>query len=104
MSLFGKRTKNKRFDYIPRFYDPDKEALEERLKQYDESEKGNPELVKQRIKSGFKYRGRKVDSAFRNKQVKRSNMILLMVLAVLIFLTYIFIVEYLPRIMEVFDN
>ena len=89
MGIFGKRLKNRKFDYIPRFYDADKEKLKERLQNYDEDEKGNPELMKQRIKSGFKTRGRKIEPEFRTKQVKRSNLIILIILAVLIFISYI---------------
>lgn len=104
MSLFGKRTKHRKFDFIPRFYDPDKEKMEERMKKYGNEKIDDSELMKQRIKSGFKTRGRKVDPEFRSKQVKKSNLILLSVLAILIFLSYIFIVDYLPRIIEVFDT
>ena len=80
------------------------QLLEERLKKYGGEELDDSTLMKQRIKSGFKVRGRKVDPEFRSKQVKKSNLILLSVLAILIFLSYIFIVDYLPRIIEVFDT
>ena len=104
MGFFGKKPKHRSFDYIPRYYDPDKEKLRARLKKYDEEEKGDPEFMKQRIKSGFRARGIIVDSEYRSKRVKKSNLILLTILIVLICLSYIFLTKYLPQIIEVFDN
>ena len=56
MSLFGfnKGAKHRKFDYIPRFYDPAKEELEERLQKYDDKEVDRTELAKTRIKHGLR--------------------------------------------------
>lgn len=56
MALFnmGGGYKPKQFGFKPRYYDQDKEELQARLAKYD-GEMDNAELMKQRIKSGFKY-------------------------------------------------
>ena len=98
---FGKRIKNRSFDYIPRYYDQDKEELEKRLKRYKPTE-GSTELAKERIKGGFR-RKYQVKDEYTSKTQKRSNRILLITLVVLLFVTYIFLTEYLPKIIATFD-
>ena len=102
MAFFGlfKRPKHRTFDFIPRYYDKDKEDLENRLKKYDPDLKSNPELVKQRIRTGFRSRGR-VDSRYRKDSVRKSNMILLGTIFILLLLSYFFITNYLPKIIDV---
>ena len=53
MSFF-KTPKNQKFDYKPRYWDPKKEALEERLSKYKEENKGDTKAVKARLRRGFK--------------------------------------------------
>jgi len=84
-----KRTKHQQFKYIPRFYDPAKEDLKNRMGLHD---KDNPnldqtELAKQRIRLGLKSRSR-VDPAYRKKETKGYNTRLFTIVGVLIFLTY----------------
>ena len=98
---FGKRIKNRKFEYIPRHYDQEKEELEERLKRYKPSA-GDPELTKERIRGGFRRKYRTKDE-YTSKSQKRSNRILFATLVVLLFLTYIFLTEYLPRIIATFQ-
>ena len=105
MAFFGlfKRTKHRSFDYIPRYYDQDKEDLEQRLSKYDPDKKDNTELVKSRIRSGFRSRQR-IESKYRKTAVRRSNTILIATIFILLLLTYIFITKYLPKILEAFDG
>ena len=98
---FGKSIKNRTFDYIPRFYDPDKEALEHRLKMY-KKEADVSDLAKERIRGGFR-RKYGVSNDYTKKSKKRSNMILLTTLIGLILMTLFFITEYLPKIIATFD-
>jgi hypothetical protein len=101
MALFGlfKRPKHRKFDFIPRYYDPEKEDLENRLKKFDPIEKDNPELIKHRIRSGFRSRT-KVDGNYRRTSVRKSNMILIAIILILLLLSYFFIMNYLPKIIE----
>ena len=104
MALFGifKRPKHRSFDFIPRYYDKDKEELENRLKKFDPLQKDDPELIKQRIRSGFRSRS-KVDGSYRKSSVRKSNMILLATIFVLLLMSYFFLTNYLPKILEAFD-
>ena len=81
---FNKSAKNNTFNYIPRYYNEEKEEREQRMKQYEETD--DPDAVKNRIRSGLRhsYRG---DSQFRKSQVNKSNIRLLYIIAILILLS-----------------
>ncbi len=86
---FNKTPKHQKFKYIPRFYDPAKEELENRLKMH---EKDNPdldqsELAKERIKSGLRYRSR-TDESYRKKHTNRYNIRLISIMFILFVTTY----------------
>jgi hypothetical protein len=99
---FGKKIKHRRFDYIPRYYDPDKEELESRLRRYKRTEGSDAELSKARIRGGFR---RKYSNAneYARQSRRRSNMVLLATIILLLLLSYIFISEYLPKIIATFE-
>ena len=99
---FGKRIKNRSFDYVPRFYDQEKEELEKRLSRYRKPDDDNTELTKERIRGSFRKTYR-VKDEYTSKTQKRSNYILLGTLVLLIFFTYIFLMQYLPKILEAFE-
>lgn len=98
---FRKRIEHRKFDYIPRFYDPDKEELEERLKLYNR-EGTNVDLAQQRIRGGFK-RNYRTNTEVSRQARHKSNRILLMTLAVLLLLAFVFISKYLPRMVAAFE-
>lgn len=99
---FGKKIKHRQFDYIPRYYDPDKEELEARINSY-RSENENAEVMKARIKGGFRRKYRSENDYIRNSR-QRSNRILIITLVALLLLTALFISEYLPKIVSIFEN
>jgi len=78
---FNKRPKHNSFDYTPRFYDPDKEALDQRIERHNAT--NDPEAAKDRIRSGLKnkYRG---DKKFRASETKKSNIRLIVIIGVLL--------------------
>lgn len=91
MSFFGfnRRHKHQQFKYLPRFYDPVKEELEERLKPYKGSNVDHEvDLTKDRIRLGFKTKSRS-DVGYRKKQVTSSNVRLISIILVLGFLAYL---------------
>ena len=99
MRLFGlgnPRFKHRKFDYIPRHYDPEKEDLERRLSRYKIVDE---EMTKERIKGSFRRKYGQKDEYVSAAQ-KRSNRIILITLVILIFLTYRLLTVYLPRIVE----
>ncbi|MEY2904383.1 MAG: hypothetical protein RJA52_399 [Bacteroidota bacterium] len=100
---FTKLPKHQKFDYKPRFYDPRKEELEERLKKIEERRTGDIEGVKTRISGGFKRRY-EVEGSGRRTQVIRSNLTLLGIIVSLAFITYKMLVVYLPRFVEMLES
>ncbi len=90
MSFFGfnKRAKHRRFDFIPRYYDADKEELQNRLKQYEGKELDQTELAKNRIKSGLRTKYR-VDEGYKSQQKSKSNRTLLYVIVTLVLITFL---------------
>jgi len=84
---WGGKLKPRRFDFIPRYYDEIKDNLETRFGKQD-SEEGKEERLKERIKFGMR-QNYYADSSFRAKEVRKSNLRLLYVFIVLIFVSYL---------------
>jgi len=84
---FGKRPQPRKFDYLPRFYDPIKEDLENRIGAYKEDNK--EAQLKDRIKQGLRQRYNSDVGSYRTNQVKRSNMRLLYIIGILIMAAYL---------------
>ena len=100
MFKFNKQPKYKRFDYIPRYYDPQKEELDKIVDKYKEG--GDADAAKERIKSGLrnKYRG---DSNYKKAQERSSNIRLISIIFVLFLITYLILKsETIVRMMESF--
>lgn len=88
-SGLGKVPKHRKFDYIPRFYDQEKEELEERLNRYGSDSKDS-NLMKQRITDGFR-QGYLGDENYRKSLAKKSNLRLLYIIVILVLITYLFL-------------
>ena len=87
---FGNRVKPKSFGFVPRYYDPAKEELEERIKMYKPSEgtSDSVENMKNRIKTGLrmKHYG---DPGVRTSAFRQSNIRLLYIICVLGLAAYV---------------
>jgi hypothetical protein len=97
---FNKRPKHKRFDYIPRFYDPKKEELDKIVDAYKDTD--DTVGSKERIRSGLrsKYRG---DSSYKRSLERSANFRLISIILVLFFITYLILKsEAIARMMETF--
>lgn len=102
---FFKIPKHQQFEYKTRYWDPQKEELNERLKRIEERKNNSVEATKARISSGFRSKGYyHTDSSFRRRQTSRSNIILLAVIVFLVFLSYIFLTVYLPKIVQLVEK
>ena len=99
---FFKVPKHQQYEYKPRFWDPKKEEMEERLKQIDEMKGDGPEAIKARLSSGLR-RGYAKDTSVRKQQVMRSNVILLVIIVALVVVSYLVLTVYLPRMVEMMD-
>ncbi len=94
-----KLPKNRQYKYHPRYWNPKKEELEERLKKAELRKEGDKEAIKARISSGLK-RGYLSDASFRKKRVMRSNLILIGIIVLLLILTYYGLAVYLPKMLD----
>jgi hypothetical protein len=87
---FGNRVKPRTFDFVPRYYDPAKEELAEKLKKYSDAgtQEDNLENLKSRIRTNLrmKHYG---DPDVRSSQVAKSNIRLLYIIIVLGLVAYI---------------
>lgn len=99
---FFKLPKHQSFDYVPRYYNPDKEDLQRRLKQAENSREDNVQAAKQNISAGLRGRGsfKKGYVSQRKKQVFKSNMVLLGSIIILILISYKLLTVYLPHILQ----
>lgn len=95
---FFKQPSHQSFEYLPRYYNPDKEELEQKKKMYGEDKAAEDE-VKSRISSGFRTRSSYARSNQYQKQVRRAGYLRLVILVVLILLIFMYIQAYLPEIM-----
>ena len=90
--------KPRAYKYNPQYYDQQKEDLQSRLSGASESQDDeDPELIKLRISRGFKQKFRQ-DAVLRKKQTKLSNIRLIITIVVLLFLSYMLLIKYLPDI------
>ena len=106
MALFGfyKPLKPVPFTYHPRFYDEKREEMLERRKAAEELQGNNPEALKARIRRNMR---REItyltDKKFRQQRVAKSNMRLIVIIAVLCLLIFVAIEVYLPRFAHFFE-
>lgn len=94
---FGKTIKPQRFNYIPRYYDPEKEERDARIKRAMGMAGDDSEAMKTRILSDLRNRKRGSRKGHQSA-ARRSNLILILTLATLLLLTYILLTRYLPVI------
>lgn len=94
--------KNQQFNYKPRYWDPKEEERQERQARIDMLQDGGVDAMKARISSTFKRNsgaGNGVGRAtFRSRQVAKSNVTLVVIIAVLLVLSYFAIMVYLPQL------
>ena len=82
--------RNQQFNYKPRFWEQEKEELEQRVKQMQSDGEATPEEIKERISMRFKTRrGYSPEVGYRDAQIKKSNMTLVGSIAALSFISYL---------------
>ena len=101
---FFKVPKHSSFNFKPRYYDEEKEELQERLKRVEDLKNGSVEAAKARLSGGFKRGFNQGNSQFRRKQVAQSNKILFFTMLTLGALTVYLLVRYMPGIANVLGN
>ncbi len=103
LKFFTRTPKHQQFEYKPRFWNPDREELQDRLKQAREQDNNDPEGMKRRISNGMR-RNYKADAELKSQLQHKANMRLLIILVVLCFMTYMFLSVYLPDIINMVEG
>lgn len=87
---FGSRIKPREFGFKPRFYDPVKEELEQRLSSYTQNYKSDDmETIKARVRRGLKAKSRGDVSEIKSQQNRQSNVRLVFIILFLLFISYL---------------
>jgi len=104
MALFSffKTPRHQRFEYKPRYYDPQKEKVEQILKNVRGEGSSDTELAKTRIASAFQRRSKSHSST--KQSMRRSNILLLAIIIVLFGVTYLLLTVYLPEFIDLFED
>ena len=89
--------KHQKFIYHPRYYDPEKEELKERIRAARGQQDNDLDKMKARIGQTYqkKYESKKQIS---RKTIRRSNIMVFVIFLVLLIFTYYLLVEFLPNI------
>lgn len=106
MALFSffKTIKPVGFNYHPRFYDERKEEMMERWKAAEGLQGDDSEAIKARVKRNMSRQSTSLAARkARQSQAARSNMRLVIVIAVLLLLAFYAIQVYLPRFAHYFE-
>ncbi|MEL6924280.1 MAG: hypothetical protein AAFO94_09545 [Bacteroidota bacterium] len=95
MARFFKLPKHNSFNYKPRYYDPAKEELEERVSKYADKARDDKEAMKARITGGFRTRGgyNRGYDASRGKALRRAGVIRLLLVIGLLLLAIVLLSE-----------
>lgn len=89
---FTKLPKHKAFDYKPRYYNEQKERLEERKRKFETMEAEGKTRTRDDIEINFR-RNSGTDNKFRSKQLMASNLRLIIILMALVGICYYFFIH-----------
>lgn len=103
LGRFFRVPKHQKYEYKPRFWDPQKEELQERLDRIELMKKGDADSVKARLSGGFR-RGFEASGQARRSSVLKSNLMLLGIVVILLGLSYYFLIYYLPDILNMIEG
>lgn len=100
MSIFSrigifKRPEHRRFDPIPRFYDPDKEYIEDKINSTHSTKEDKYANIKHNIRDNFRNnRAGFGTSRLNKKKGSNSTIRLIIILALLVLITYVLLTRY----------
>jgi hypothetical protein len=103
LSRFFKTPNHRQFDYIPRHWNPRKEDLEKRLESAQKKTSKDVAGMKARISGSMRRGGSFADTKrTRSSYIFRSNLMLLGIVIVLVAVSYLLFVQYLPLFLDSF--
>ncbi len=103
LKFFTRIPQHQKFDYKPRYWNPDREELQDRLRQAREPSGRDPEGMKRRISNSMR-RNYKADTELRSQLQQKSNIRLFVILVILCLMTYMFLNVYLPDIVKMVEG
>ena len=89
---------NQRYEYKPRYYNPDKEAMDERMNLRKRAKAGDKDAIKARMRDSMR---RQKDKNQNTQIVAKSNIMVLGIFAILLILSMIALNSYLPEVLEI---
>ncbi|MBV6428248.1 MAG: hypothetical protein KIPDCIKN_02774 [Haliscomenobacter sp.] len=95
--------KHKNYEYKPRYWDPKKEELEERIRKIRDAKEKGIEGMGERIRAGMRTSYKRDYSAMQT-QVIRANIRLIAIILVLLGASYVVLIQYLPRIVNALER
>ena len=100
MALFSffKKPRHQKFEYKPRYWNPEKEDLDKRV-ELAKRANNDPNAMKSRISQGLR-RGYNSSSRKNSGVSRKSTLRLFVIIGILLLFTYYFLVVYLPRFEE----
>ncbi len=98
ISRMFKTIGNQRYEYKPRYYDPDKEALQERIRLRERVKAGDKDAIKQSMRQSMR---RQRDKKETSDYIAKSNVTILVVFTALLLIAVLALNTYLPEFLEV---
>lgn len=95
--------KAKKFEYLPRYWDPEKEELEARLSRFKGKAHEDKEIIKTRISSGFRAKY-SPEMRSRSRAIRQSNTIRMAIFVILLLIAVIYLSEKIPKFVQLFDG
>ena len=89
---------NQRYDYKPRYYDPDKEAMQQRIRLREKVKAGDKDAIKQSMRNSMR---RQRDKQETSDYIAKSNVTILVVFTALLLIAILALNMYLPEFLEV---
>lgn len=98
ISRMFKTIGNQRYEYKPRYYDPDKEALQERLDLKARVKAGDKAAIKQQMRNAM---NRQRDRKTASEHASKANIMIMAIFAFLLIMAIAAVSFYLPEYLEV---
>jgi hypothetical protein len=89
---------NQRYDYKPRYYDPNKEVLQERIRLREKMKSGDKDAIKLSMRNSMR---RQRDKKETSDYIAKSNVTILVVFTALLLIAVLALNVYLPEFLEV---
>lgn len=95
--------KHRKYEYKPRYWNQQKEELNERLRRIEDARQGDVEGMRDRIRAGLRQSRARDYQSMRTATIQ-TNIRLLVIIGILIAATYYILNYYLPRLVNLVES